>query len=162
MTDSSEKIIKKRISIVRWVFACIVFALLSVWLIPTAKIEISTLLHKNEFDGLQTQTGWLDKDMDLKVLDYSDKTASVYYRDDESTDRITFNRDSSASEWHMSNWETLWVKQGSADDFIWPYFYDCPEGLGITVMFGIPAALILFGAYKLTIHLIKKRKTDII
>ena len=100
--------------------------LFMVWFLPYVKNEILTYLHGDEFIGLQKSTNMIGDVDYLKVLAYSYNFARVYYFDNEGGDILGFER--SNGHWKSVLWNTVWSKMGSADDYIWPYFYHSPEG----------------------------------
>ena len=100
--------------------------LFMVWFLPYVKNETLTWLHGDEFIGLQKSTNMIGDVDYLKVLAYSTDFARVYYFDNEGGDILGFER--SNGQWKRALWNTVWSKMGSADDYIWPYFYHSPEG----------------------------------
>ena len=114
------------------------------WGIPMAVCETQTYLHGSEFDGLQGQTRMIG-DVDYwKVMSYSSESATVYYvKEDGGGSTVAFSKQGDA--WVLDRWDTIWSRTGSADDFIWPYFYHSPEGLALYVFFLIPLYLLAFG-----------------
>ena len=62
-----------------------------------------------------------DADFDLRVLNYSETKATVYYYADTGGEKAVFIKDNNT--WKYQTTEAIWSKQGSADDYIiWPYF----------------------------------------
>jgi hypothetical protein len=106
----------------------ITLCLLMTWIIPCMQNEVLTWQHGTEFTGLQKSTGMIDEVDYLKVLDYSENFAKVYYvSNDGGGDMLIFVKDN--GNWKLETWETIWSTSGSADDFIWPYFYHSSEGI---------------------------------
>lgn len=100
----------------------IVACLCLFWVGSILKCEILTLLHGQQFLGLQEQTHMLGESDYLKVLDYSATAARVYYVSSNSSggDILKFTKQD--GNWTFSEWEkTVWSNSGSADDFMWPY-----------------------------------------
>ena len=90
------------------------------WVIAIIKCERLTSLYGKEFIGLDRQTNMLAGANTVKVLNYTDNFARVYYRDTFGGDILIFQKKN--GKWELSVWErTVWSKHGSADDFMWPY-----------------------------------------
>ena len=91
---------------------------------PYIKAEVLTLKYGDEFEGLQKQTNMLGELEYLKVLSYSSDTAEVLYITDSGDLRclLTFAREPN-DEWEVSEWKTIWSKSGSADEFMWPFYF---------------------------------------
>ena len=87
---------------------------------PYAKAEYLTLLHGDEFEGLEQQTNMLNDSRYFKILDYTKETATVFYVSD-TGDLITFVRNGDGT-WKCDTWKTIWSITGSADEFYWPYY----------------------------------------
>jgi hypothetical protein len=128
---------------------------LCIWAVSIIRCEILTALRGNEFTYGYKQTNMLDGEMDqLKVLDYSDTTARVYYIDWRGGDILHFTK--KGAEWVYDGWETVWSKTGTADDVIWPYLWLSAYGPAYPLLFyGIPVLIIMI---ILAVVLIKKRK----
>lgn len=91
-----------------------------VWLYSLLKCEILTIMHKEEFIGLEQQTNMLDISGNLKVLNYSSDYARIYYVDNEGGDVIEFQKN---NNWELTYWSTIWSDTGSASGVIWPYWW---------------------------------------
>lgn len=95
------------------------------------KCEILTLLHGNEFDEVYKVDTMLGDMEYLKVLDYSENQARVYYVSSNYSggDILTFIKENGG--WKYESWNTIWSRAGNADDVIWPYwwhfFYSHPQ-----------------------------------
>ena len=96
--------------------------IICVIILPYVRVEILTMLHKDEFATEYTQTNMVDDIEYLKVMEYSDQIAKVYYviQNHEGAELITFERREHI--WTMVKWESVWSKTGSASEFIWPYY----------------------------------------
>ena len=84
--------------------------------------EIMTAMHINDFDSLQNP---MIGNINLsKILKYNNKEAVVYYVSDDYSlgQKITFNKKDNG-EWEEVNYNTVWSSSGSADDFVFPYFW---------------------------------------
>ena len=78
-------------------------------------------MHGTEFTTLYEETNMLGEQEYLKVLDYSDTLARVYYVgvDDSTGCVLIFVKQD--GQWTFDKWDVVWSKTGSADDFLWPY-----------------------------------------
>ncbi len=90
------------------------------WIGSLLKCEILTYKHRCEFADLYQQTNMIDDVDFLKVIDYSDTTAQVYYVS-KGTFGILMIFNKEKNEWLVENWRTVWSEVGSADGFLWPY-----------------------------------------
>lgn len=111
-------IVKKKRIIIILIIIISFFVLF--WLGSFIKCEILTARHGQEFSELYKLTNMIDKIDYLKVMEYSEDNARVYY----VTENLFGNMISFVkynNNWDMVNWETIWSKSGSADGFIWPY-----------------------------------------
>ncbi len=98
----------------------ILFAIvLTLFVHPYPKAAAMTALHGNEFVGLEQETRMLNESRYLRVLNYSDSVATVFYVSDTGA-KITFV--SEADGWRIVSWEVIYSTTGSADGFIWPYY----------------------------------------
>jgi hypothetical protein len=123
---------KKRRKIIFIVCSAIIFVFVIIWGISILKCEILTYLYGNEFYGLEKQNSMIGDVVTMKILDYSDNYARIYYKDKNSTYYGNKYYDYSTSnilifikingQWKYEKWErTVWSGQGSADGFFWPY-----------------------------------------
>jgi len=112
---------------------CIVFVSVSVLFLVAslAPFEIRTLLHGSEFDSSQKiiappnheMVMAIDEAEILKVLSYTDEHATVYYViKDFGGWVMDFYRVDEGWQINLP-WRTVWATRGSADDFVWPYFW---------------------------------------
>ncbi len=122
---------KKKISIA--VAICVVIPVF-IWGGALVKNGILTATHKEEIENLQ----FLEAEEPLpefdwyRITSYSDSTIKIYYVNtyDKGTDReynvggeITFCK--KADGWYHTDLaeSILWSGSGSADHYIWPYWY---------------------------------------
>ena len=89
------------------------------WGISLIRCEILTHVHADEFMDGWEQIEMLSEPKRVKVLQYSEQRASVYYVDEEGGTVLAFDKKDGC--WILSRWEACWSKMGSADDIIWPY-----------------------------------------
>jgi hypothetical protein len=95
---------------------------LFVSLFPYAKYEILTELHGKEFVDGYKSTNMLTGIEDLKVLEYSNNNAKVYYFSENKGGAVVdFVND--GDDWKYKSWYVVWSVTGSADGFIWPYIF---------------------------------------
>ena len=92
--------------------------------IPYGKVEVNTMLHKNEFSESYKQTNMISNVEYLKVFSYSKNKAKVFYK---SKDGDGFGEDfvylkKKKGKWKMYNWETIWASSGSASEFTYPLY----------------------------------------
>ena len=89
---------------------------------PYIKAEILTNKYGHEFLGLELQTNLLDDADYLKVVDYDDQSARVFYVASGAWGCwLTFCKDRNG-DWRLENWDCIWSTTGSADGFMWPYY----------------------------------------
>ena len=111
------KTIKHIFCFIILLFICI---FITNWILSIIKCEKLTSLYGKEFIGLDKQTNMLNGASTIKVLNYSDNSARVYYKDKSGGDILLFEKKN--GKWEYTVWEkTVWSKTGSADDFMWPY-----------------------------------------
>jgi hypothetical protein len=90
------------------------------WTLSIIKCENLTSQYGKEFEGLEESTNMLKESETVKVLNYSNMTARVYYKDREGGDILRFIKQD--GKWVLDKWEkTVWSRTGSADGFMWPY-----------------------------------------
>lgn len=95
-----------------------------IWVGALAKCEILTYQHGKEFDTIYRENTMLDEIDYLKVLDYSDTSARVYYVsiNKSAGDILSFIKQD--GQWKYNRWErTVWSSTGSASEVIWPYWW---------------------------------------
>ncbi len=103
-------------------FMIILFVVLLVWGIFVLKCEFLTYKYGNQFEKIYKENTMIGEIEYLKVLEYSDFTAKVYYVSKNYTggDILSFLKKN--GHWKYNKWErTVWSKTGSADGFVWPY-----------------------------------------
>lgn len=146
--------------IIKAIVVSLVLCFLLSWLLPYLRYEYLTFQYGNTFAGLQNSTHMIDEVDNLKVLTYSDSHARVYYIGN-TGDILTFRKVNGSWELENGGWVTVWSKTGSADGFIWPYFYHSSEGILIFTLlcFSLVIVLIVFvGTYLLISDRMKKHE----
>ncbi|MDD6736095.1 MAG: hypothetical protein PUE13_07280 [Clostridiales bacterium] len=102
----------------------IVLCFLLVWGVSLGKCEILTAIHGDEFSELYKSNTMLGEQEYLKVLEYSDSSARVYYvgKDNSMANIICFVK--REGQWEYDKWERcVWSKTGSASEVAWPYWW---------------------------------------
>lgn len=60
----------------------------------------------------------------LKILDYSNRRARVYFVSKDHSMANIFNFIKENDEWIVEGWaSTIWSQSGSASEVIWPYWW---------------------------------------
>ena len=101
-----------------------ILVFLLIWGISLGKCEILTLIHGDEFSELYKVNTMMGEHKYLKILEYSDSRARVYYvaKDNSMANILSFVR--SGEQWEYDKWERcVWSISGSADSVIWPYWW---------------------------------------
>ena len=120
-----------------------------IWFFTYMKNEFLTWHYGKEFIGLHKSSNMVDNVDYLKVISYSENSACIYYVGS-SGDVFTFTKNN--NEWEMLTWNTIWSKTGSADGFIYPYFWHSIEGIyffGLVIILSIITICMLFLLEKL-------------
>ena len=103
---------------------CICVLLIAIgvfWGVSIIRCEYLTAKYGFQFGDLYSEHTSLSHDY-LKILDYSDNKAVVYYVErGEGGDVLCFERETGESDWHFVCWRTIWSRTGSASEFVWPY-----------------------------------------
>lgn len=92
------------------------------WGKAVLKCEILTHQHGEEFGTVYKENTMMGEIDYLKVLDYSDISARIYYvsKNRSGGDILIFSKKD--HQWIYESWErTVWSKIGSADGFMFPY-----------------------------------------
>ena len=112
------KIVKRGILLL-----CAVFVV--VWLGSYLWCEGLTALYGDQFSdsALWTSDTLLGEAEDLKVLEYSDTSATIYHISPYPGAGyiLEFTRSEPGAPWQLECWDAIWSKHGSADGLIWPY-----------------------------------------
>lgn len=128
------------------VYVAIIIALFLIYLaVPYFQAGHLTKKYGTEFLDLYSENGFYDNIEYLKVFQYRDEKTNLYYLDDDrlKEELRDLGRDyavvlyveenhSSASlfifydedgQWKLSSWNLIWSTSGTADGFMWPYYY---------------------------------------
>ena len=94
---------------------------LIIWGSSILKCEILTYRYGNQFSTIYRENTMIGDIDYLKILNYSDSEAQVYYVSENRSggDVLIFCKEN--NEWKTISWKTIWSKTGSADGFVWPY-----------------------------------------
>jgi len=114
-----------------------------IWIGSIIKIEIDTYRYGSEFAHLYKETTITHVDF-LKVLDYSDTSARVYFVSKGGTGDI-ISATNQEGKWVFEKWETtVWSASGNANGFVWPYIHHSAEGIALCLLFIIPFLCVTF------------------
>ena len=101
-----------------------VISFIVIWGVSLIKCEILTYRYGKEFDTIykaNTMIGEIDY---LKVLDYSDTSARVYYVSINKSGGSILRFAKKDGQWTYEAWErVVWSKIGCASGVIWPYWW---------------------------------------
>lgn len=98
------------------------FCLALLIIVPYSKVEFLTIKYGAEFSEEFNQIGMFDSVDFLRVMDYTNESAQVYYTINDDAAGILVYFTKSNSRWELSKWKTIWSSSGSADSFMWPYY----------------------------------------
>ncbi len=115
-----EKHLKlKRIVLI--IILILLASFLLVWGVSLIRNEILTARYGEQFEDGYKQCNMISGIEYLKVMEYCETDAKVYYVSAHNTgaDLFTFHRED--GQWVMTRWETIWSTSGSASDCVWPY-----------------------------------------
>jgi hypothetical protein len=91
------------------------------WCGSLIKCEYLTSNYGKEFENLWEQAAVLQEPEFLKVLKYTDHSASVYYVSPNRQGGTVLYFIRSENCWVLDGWGPYWAYMGSADDLVWPY-----------------------------------------
>ena len=112
----------KKIS--KLILITIILIFIIIWGISLIKCEVFTYQHSQEFDVIYMENTMMGEIDYLKILDYTDISARIYYvsKDKSGGDILKFTKID--GQWVYTEWEqTVWSKNGSASDVVWPYWW---------------------------------------
>lgn len=103
--------------------------LIGTWAIPYIRNEYLTFFYGEEFIGREVESGWFKKADTMRVIQYHQTEAKIYYVCDDYTSGniYTFAKDG-AGRWELDRWKTVWSSSGSASEVMWPYFWHIVYG----------------------------------
>ena len=105
------------------ILVCILLLSILFWGGSILKCEILSRKYVHQFIDAYKENTILSECETIKVLEYTETTACVYYITQmrSSGNILYFERSNANSEWEFVNWNVIWSKHGSADGFVWPY-----------------------------------------
>ena len=94
---------------------------LFVWFVSLLKCEILTYKYGSQFEDLYKGHVMIDDVDCIKVLKYSENSATVYYisKNHRTGELVKYKKQD--GKWEFHSWSTIWSTSGSADGYIWPY-----------------------------------------
>ena len=118
------KIIKRFSKVIKITFIAIFLCFFIIWIVALLKCELLTLFHGKEFETIYKENTMMGNIDYLKVLEYSEQHARVYYvsQNRSAGDILCFVKQ--GTRWKYDYWErTVWSATGSASEVIWPYWW---------------------------------------
>lgn len=115
--------IKQVAKIVKIFFIAVLSLFLIIWLAALMKCEVLTLLHREEFETIYKENTMIGNIDYLKVLEYSEQNARVYYVSQNRSAGHILCFVKQGTRWKYDYWETVWSATGSASEVIWPYWW---------------------------------------
>ena len=113
--------------------------------IPYFKISDLTEKYGTEFEELYSENGFYNAIEYLKIIQYRNEKVDIYYLDNDKLKKelsdlnnnyavvlYVEENHSSASlfifydengQWKLVNWNSIWSISGTADGFMWPYYF---------------------------------------
>lgn len=104
--------------------SALVIAIVFAWTFSVLKCEYFTWKYGTEFIDLDNQIHMIDDIEKVKILDYSDSRAEVYYIDNGGLSGDVVVYEKMNDSWQYVHWKTVWSRLGSADGYQWPYIFD--------------------------------------
>lgn len=109
---------------IKFAVICVVVLFIAIWIFALVRCEFLTVKYGDKFDTIYRENTMMGDIDYLKVLEYSDNSARVYYvsSDKAAGDVLTFvNND---GKWSYKDWEqTVWSASGSASGVVWTYWW---------------------------------------
>ena len=91
-----------------------------IWGASVLRCEILTYKYAKEFENLYKETSMIDSIDYLKILSKTTTHAKIYYVEKGDAGYIV-EAQYNDSGWHMTDWDCVWSKMGTADGFVFPY-----------------------------------------
>jgi len=128
------------------------------WIVSLIKLEFLTWQHGAKFpypENISSMCGEMDF---AKVLELTDANARIYYVSGSHNVGNTATFICRGDNWEYERWErTIWSTTGSADDFVWPYWYHSASGWALFAVIGFP---ILIVSILIPLLVGRRRKVD--
>lgn len=104
----------------------ILVLLVEPWIVSLIHCEVLTAKYADAdmLEAIQAHVAGMMEIDTLKILAHKPYSyCRVYGKSDTSGNEfiLTYNFENEQSKWNVVHWDTIWSKQGSADEFIWPY-----------------------------------------
>lgn len=125
---------KKRKKIIIWIFVLILIIPILVWGGGLAKNGMLTVLHKDKIENMQfieSEDALLEFDW-YRITSYSDSAIEIYFVNTlgKGTDgeykiggKMSFSKTPDGWNYTDMAQSILWSGAGTADNYIWPYWY---------------------------------------
>jgi hypothetical protein len=117
----------------------LIAAFLIFWLCGLLINEVKTLLYGKMFpypNSVYLMCGEMNF---MKVLDISDANARIYFVSGNRSLGTTAEFTRNGELWECESWGTVWSSTGgSADEFVWPYWYHSASGWALFLILGMP------------------------
>ena len=108
--------------IIKFAVLVILVALLLIWMVDLVKCEYLSFRYSEQFESLYLEYTMFRTPKYIKVIDYTDTEATVYYISPKfGGNLVYYKRKDVKSAWEFANWKTVWSSSGSADGIVWPY-----------------------------------------
>ncbi len=97
--------------------------LIALIIYPYFKTEYLTYKYVDEFNDINIYGGYFSELEYIKVFDYQNNFAEVYYVSKNKGYGILLSLKMNKNGlWNIDEFIKAWSKTGTADDFIWPYY----------------------------------------
>ena len=113
---------KKRIAVI---LIIILLSPILYWGLSLAKCEILTAMYGHYFDEDSMVISYIGDIDYIKLLEYSENKAKVYYVSDGKTFGTIHTFSKENGEWCYDDWYwAMWTTNGgNASEFVWPYWW---------------------------------------
>ncbi|MDO5403042.1 MAG: hypothetical protein Q4F11_06340 [Eubacteriales bacterium] len=111
----------------KWIIRGLILVLFLTWLVPFAHNSILTIMHGKEFKDEYRQCSYFQSDEKVEfyqVIEYSESRAKVYYVAERHSSANVYTFEKKDDRWLFKEFDTIWSSSGSAEDILWPYFWD--------------------------------------
>lgn len=117
---------KSKASLWKWLILMIVL-LCAIVAVPYVRVEILTLLHREEFSDLYEVSGYIENIKYYKVMNYNEERADIFYvaqsvNDGSVPATFLYHFNKQSETWILESWECIWSKHGNAEKIIWPFY----------------------------------------
>ena len=101
----------------------VVLLMIVFWTVSYAYCEYLTHQYADELRTACQDNTMLIEPKFIKVLQYSETSAQVYYVtiNSGSGNILYLSKSYVSNIWKVDSWETVWSTTGSADGMVWPY-----------------------------------------